>query len=228
MIYVRKADKRRHIKGDVQDTYLTFDPENQDDPFRGGFRSLKGLNEEIPSPAMKLNPHSEVSIQSLTYVRKGAILDWGSTGRQTHIQMDEFHLASSGAKLRHEFAMNDSQVFQCWFESDGRASGPGVDRNRFTTADRKGVLRLIASSDGRNGSLRIPQDLQMYSSILLAGHHLVHEIGNGRAAWLHVVEGRVALQEHNLVTGDAAGFEDELSVSLTAQAPSEILLFNLA
>jgi len=232
MIYVRRAGQRRHIKSDGQDTYLTFDPENASDPFRGGFRSLKALNEEIPSPAMKLNHHDGPSMEYLTYVRKGALLDWSSSGKQAHIQAEEFSRSSSGRKLRHQFVndslINGAQVFQSWFAPDGRDMRRRAEKNRFPIGDRRGVLQLVASSDGMKGSLKIPQGIRMYSSILLVGHHLVHEIGIGRGAWLHVIEGRIALQEHSLVTGDAAGFEDEVAVSLTAQEPTELLLFNLA
>jgi redox-sensitive bicupin YhaK (pirin superfamily) len=232
MIYVRRADQRRHIKSDAQDTYLTFDPDNESDPFRRGFRSLEALNEEILNPAMKLNRHQEGPIEYLTYVRKGAFLDWSSSGKQAQFHVEEFHRASSSRRLRHQFVnesvMEGAHVFQSWITPDARVAMRGAERHRFPSGDRRGVLRLVASSDGMRGSLRVAQDIRMYSSLLLVGHHLVHEIGEGRGAWLHVVEGRVALQEQSLATRDAAGYEGELTVNMTAQEPSEILLFNLA
>ncbi len=124
--------------------------------------------------------------------------------------------------------MSRAHVFQSCITPDGSAVKPNTERNRFPFADRKGALRLVASPDGRDGSLSIHQDVQIYSSILLVGHHPIHELSRGRAAWLHIVQGRVLLQEHVLGTGDAAALEDESAVSFTAQIPSEILLFDLA
>jgi redox-sensitive bicupin YhaK (pirin superfamily) len=94
-------------------------------------------------------------------------------------------------------------------------------------AERRGVLRLILSPDGRNQSLRLRQNARVYSSILESGHHVIHELGAGRGAWLHVVSGRIQLIDHVLGTGDGASLVDEAAVSLTAKEASEILLFDL-
>ena len=104
---------------------------------------------------------------------------------------------------------------------------PSFERKHYPYSDRHGVLRLIASPDGEGASLRLRQDVRIYSAILDAGHHLVHEVGAGRGVWLHVVSGRVRLVDQSLGTGDGASLDGEAAVSLTAQAASEILLFDL-
>jgi redox-sensitive bicupin YhaK (pirin superfamily) len=232
MITVRRSGARRRLKSDTQDTWLTFDPEDASDVYRNGFRALEALNEESPNSEMSLHPHREEDLEIVTYVREGAIIHQNAAGILGRLQAGEFQRTSACHSIRHRVIngslLNPAHVFQSCITPDGSEFEPGTEQKRFPVADRKGVLRLIASSDGRGGSLRIHQDVHMYSSILLVGHHLIHELSPGRAAWLHVVKGRVALQNLVLGTGDAAALEAEVAVSFTAQVPSEILLFNLA
>lgn len=232
MITVRRSEARRHIKSEAQDSWLSFDPENEGDAFGGGFHALEALNEEAPLSDMSLPPHSGGDAESVTYLREGVLTCEDEAGRLSRLEAGEFQRTSVGRKLRHRVIsgslLNPAHVFQSCFTPDGRDLEPGIEQKRFPLADRKGVLRLVASQDGRTGSLRLHQDLRMYSSVLLPGHHLVHELARGRAAWLHLIKGRVLLQNHFLGTGDAAGLENEWAVSFTAQVPSEILMFDLA
>ncbi len=105
---------------------------------------------------------------------------------------------------------------------------PGGRKKFFTLAERKGILKLIASPDGKESSLKIQQDVQIYSTLIHKGNHMIHELSAGRSAWLHVVNGRIILNELRLQTGDGAGYSGEMSVSFTAEEPTEILLFDLA
>jgi redox-sensitive bicupin YhaK (pirin superfamily) len=211
---------------------MAFDPENAADPFRRGFRTLESFNEETPLSAMSLHPHTQDDIEIVTYVREGALVDQDRSGKLGLLDAGEFQRTSACQEIRHRVIngsfMNPAKVFQSCITPDGGGLKPGVEQKRFPVADREGVLLLIASPDGRNGSLRIQQDVQIYSSVLLVGQHPIHALGEGRAAWLHVIKGRVLLREHCLGTGDAAGLEDEAAVSFTAQIPSEVLLFDLA
>jgi len=232
MITIRRSQTRRHIRSGAQDTWLTFDPENQADPYRNGFRALESLNEETPNPEMHLSPHSSEAIDIVTYVREGTLIHQEVNGALGRIQAGEFQRTSAGLTIRHRVInaslLDPAHVFQSSITPDGIEFTPGTEKKRFPAADRQGVLRLVASPDGGKGSLRIHQDLRMFSSILLVGHHLVHELTPGRAAWFHVIKGRVLLRDHLLGTGDAAVLEDEPVVAFTAEIPSEILLFDLA
>jgi hypothetical protein len=232
MLTVRRSETRRSVRSGTQETLLTFDPENAADPFRLGFRTLEALNEETPSPEMNLHPHSSVDSEIVTYVREGILINQDWSGGLGRIGAGEFQRTSTTQKYRHRVIngsfLNPAHVFQSCITPDGTEFEPGTEQKRFPVADRQGFLRIVASPDGRSGSLRIHQDVQMYSSVLLVGCHLIHDLAPGRAAWLHIVKGRVALQEHFLGTGDAVGMENEEAVSFMAQIPSEILLFNLA
>jgi hypothetical protein len=90
---------------------------------------------------------------------------------------------------------------------------PGGEKKHFTLADRRGILKLIASPDGKDNSLKIQQDVEMYSTLIHKGNHMIHELRPGRKAWLHVVKGRIDLSGLLLHAGDGAGFTDETAVS---------------
>jgi len=211
---------------------LTFDPDNAADPFRHGFRTLEALNEETPSPEMSLHPHPSEDSEIVTYVREGQLVNQEWSGGLGRIRAGEFKRTSTTQKLRHRVIngslLDPAHVFQSCITPDGTEFEPGTEQKRFPVADREGTLRIVASPDGRNGSLRIHQDVQIYSSVLLVGNHLIHVIAPGRAAWLHIVKGRVTVQDQFLGTGDAVSVENEEAISFMAQVPSEILLFNLA
>ncbi len=238
MITLRKAEARRHVQSGRQDTWLTFDGENEADPFRRGFRTLEALNEEHPCSEMNLHPHPEEDVEIVTYIREGTLVHQDEVGKLGRLEAGEFQRTSTSRKIRHRVInaslLNPAHVFQSCITPDDHAILARTEQKRFPMMDREGVLRLVASADGRGGSLRIQQDLRMYSSVLLVGQHMVHELTGGRAAWLHVVKGRILLngssmlEDHLLGTGDAAALEDEKSVSFTAEVPSEILLFDLA
>jgi len=167
MITVRRAEARRHVRSGTQDTWLTFDPENEADPFRHGFRTLESLNEETPIPEMSLHPHIGEDIEIVTYVREGALIHQDGAGKMARLDAGEFQRTSVCRKIRHQIIngslLNAARVFQSCITPDGDEFLPGTEKKRFPVADREGILRLVASPDGRSGSLRIHQDVQMYS-----------------------------------------------------------------
>jgi redox-sensitive bicupin YhaK (pirin superfamily) len=237
MITVRRSGTRRRVRSGTQDTWLTFDPETHADRFRSGFRTLEALNEETPVSEMNLHPHPQ-DVEIVTYVREGTLVHQDLKGELGRVESGEFQRTSARRRVRHRVIngslLNPAHVFQSCITPDGIEGEPVTEQKRFPVVDREGVLRLVASPDGRDGSLCIQQDVRMYSSVLLVGHHLVHELSAGRAAWLHVVKGRVLLkgrvlpEDEHLGTGDAAAVENQRAVSFTAEVPSEILLFDLA
>jgi redox-sensitive bicupin YhaK (pirin superfamily) len=121
-----------------------------------------------------------------------------------------------------------AQVFQIWLHSAEPGLESSREQKRFSVADRKRELCVVASLGVHRGPLRVHQDATIHSAILSPGQHLVHEIAAGRSVWLHVVQGEVTLANDVLTTGDGAGIHTERTVSLTARADSEILLLNLA
>jgi redox-sensitive bicupin YhaK (pirin superfamily) len=122
---------------------------------------------------------------------------------------------------------DDAHIFQSGFSPGTEHGERGAQKKLFTLAERRGILRLIASPDGKESSLKIQQDVQMYSTLLHKGNHMIHELKPGRSAWLHVVSGKILLNGGELKTGDGVGLSEEMAVSFTSQEPTEILLFDL-
>jgi quercetin 2,3-dioxygenase len=227
MIILRRSEERRHVRSRIHDTRMTFDSSRSSDPFRRGFHALESLNEDLLSADRSLFPNFRSGVDVVTYVQDGT---W-SRSVAGHLEAGEFERASD---LRgcHPTASGASagtaRVFQGCITATAVAPGSALERRRFPRADREGILRLVVSPDGRESSLRVRQDVSLYSSILLRGHHLIHELTNDRGAWLQVVTGSVRLREHLLAAGDGAALEGEAAVALTACEASEILLFDLA
>ena len=232
MMTVRRSEERRHVQSKSQNTWMTFDSENEIDPLRGGFRGLETLNEEHVAAKMGLHPRSQSSVDLLTYVREGSLIHQDEAGNFARVEAGEFQYRNLSASMRYGAVngsiTNTAHVFQSSLTPEGLAPDVDQAQKRFYSAERTGTLRLVASQGGERASLALGPDVRVYSAILHPGSHLVHEFGAGRTAWLHVVTGRILLQDRSLRTGDAAGLIGEASASFTAQEPSEILLFDLA
>ncbi len=231
MIIVRKSEERRHIENKNQETWMTFDWDNLSDPLQNGFGVLKILNEEILSPGSGFILHTHKDLVVVTYVREGVIIYKGPLENPGLVEGQEFHQASvNSGKKQAAFNVSvheTAHIFQSGFTPTEVILKPDGTKKLFTLAERKGILRLIASPDGKEESLKIQQDVDIYSTMIHKGNHMIHELKPGRTAWLHVVKGRITANEHFLQTGDGAGFSDEMAVSFTAQELTEILLFDL-
>ena len=228
MIILRRSEERRHVRSRVRDTWMTFDSSRSSDPFRRGFHALETLNEDLLSSDESNFPHSGSDVDVVTYVQEGTWI----RPVAGHLEAGEFERASDPRGGRQPAPSGASaataRVFQSCIAAKGVASGPALERRRFPRADREGILRIVVSPDGRENSLRLRQDVCLYSSVLLPGHHLIHELTEGRGAWLQVITGRVRLRDHDLGAGDGAALDGEPAVALTAREASEILLFDLA
>jgi hypothetical protein len=138
---------------------------------------------------------------------------------------------TAGNGLRHSETNASRTDWAHVFQIGLRPWEAGIDssheQKRFSAAQRRGGLCVVASPDARKGSLRIHQDALMYSALLDPGQHVVHELSQGRRAWLHLVHGEVILGDVVLTAGDGAGFTGERAVSLTAREDAEILLVDL-
>jgi redox-sensitive bicupin YhaK (pirin superfamily) len=182
-------------------------------------------------PGRGTAPHSRDDAEIVTYVHKGALAHEDSTGSSGVIHAGEFQRITTGRGFRHKETNASQTDWAHYFRISLRPSEVGLDcdheQKRFTAAQRRNLLCVIASPDGRKGSLRIHQDSLIYSSILDPGHHLVHELLPMRSAWLHIMHGEATLNDIVLTQGDGVGVTIEPSVSLTVQEHTEILLVDL-
>jgi redox-sensitive bicupin YhaK (pirin superfamily) len=233
VITLRRANERHHVQRRKQECWMTFRAQDGADPLALGFGSLELLNEERlpPGAGASLPAHRHHDAEIVTYVREGALAFEDSMGRSGIIQTGEFQRMTAGRGIRHSEAnasrANWAHSFQMWLQPSQAGLEPSHEQKRFSAAERRGGLCIVASPDGERGSLHIHQDARIYSSLLDPGQHVVHALSPGRVAWLHVVAGEVLLGDVILSAGDGAGITSDRAVSVTARAETEILLFDL-
>ena len=231
MITLSRAQERHHERHRNQEVWLTFRAGRVGRSFAGGFGALWGLREERLRPRAGAPRHRHREVEMVTYVREGALAYQDSVDPSGVIHAGEFQCVTAGSGIRHR-ETNPSRtqwahLFQIWLHPPQAGLEPRHEQKRFSAAERRGRLCVVASADAQRGSLRVHQDALMCSAVLDPGQHVVHELSEERMAWLHVVEGEVTLGDAVLTTGDGAGVTAERAVSLTAQSESEILLVDL-
>jgi len=231
MITLRKARERIRTITGGQETWCSFNESNPFDPTRDGFRTLECLREECLAPGAAFEYRVPRNLEILTYVWSGALILEVGGGRKIALETGECHRATAKNGALHRgwngSRLDTARVFQGLMTPDRSLLQTPGEKRRFSLAERRGILRLLFSRDGRDSSLRLRQDAGVYSSILDPGRRLVHELSSGRGAWLHLVKGRIQLVDQILEAGDGASFVEEPAVSLTARESSEILLFDL-
>jgi redox-sensitive bicupin YhaK (pirin superfamily) len=232
MITLRRAQERRHDRRRKREVWLTFFPQDRADPLPDGFGALENLSEDHLPPGAGVPSRRHHHAEVVTYARNGALAYEDSRGRVGVILAGEFQCMTTSPAISHREANASTTDWAHVFRIFLRPWEVGLDgareQKRFTAAQRRNVLCVVASPDGRRGSLRIHQDASIYSSMLDAGQHVVHQLLQGRSAWLHLVQGEVTFGDSVLATGDAAGVTAERAVSLTAREETEILLLDLA
>jgi len=231
MITLRKATERIRTIIGGQETWSSFNESNPFDPTRDGFRTLESLREDWLAPGGAFEYRAPRNLEILTYVWNGALILEAEGGRKIALETGECHRATAKNGTLHRgwncSRIDTARIFQGFVTPDRSLLQTPAEKRRFSFTERRGLLRLLFSRDGRDSSLRLRQDAGVYSSILDPGRRLVHELTSGRGAWLHLVKGRIQLVDQILEAGDGASFVEEPAVSLTARESSEILLFDL-
>jgi redox-sensitive bicupin YhaK (pirin superfamily) len=231
MITLRRADERQHDQSRKLESWLTFHPQAPAGLLAKGLGNIELLLECRLAPGAGVPSASGHDTEIVTYVREGALAFENSLGGSGVLQAGEFQRVTAGSGLRRS-QTNASRTdwahfFQIWLRPSEVDLDPEHEQKRFTAAQRRSGLCVVASQDARKGSLRIHQDALIYSSLLAPGQHVIRELSPGRSAWLHIVQGEVTLGGFVLGTGDGAGVTAEPAVSLTAREESDILLIDL-
>ncbi|HMF44494.1 MAG TPA: pirin family protein [Polyangia bacterium] len=229
---IRRAGERGKADHGWLLSFHTFSFADYYDPAHMGFRALRVINEDRVQPGQGFGAHSHRDMEIISYVLDGALEHKDSMGGSSIIRPGEVQRMSAGTGVTHsEFnASRDELVhfLQIWILPARPGGKPGYEQKAFPEAERRGKLRLVASPDGRDGSVTIRQDVALYASLPRTGETLKHELAAGRHAWLHVARGDVELAGEKLVAGDAAAISDASGIELTGGASSEVLLFDLA
>ena len=231
MIVKRPAAERGHFDHGWLDTSHTFSFADYHDPARMGFRSLRVINEDRVAPGKGFGTHSHRDMEIITYVLEGALAHADSMGNRSTIVPGDVQRMSAGTGVTHsEFnGQRERPVhfLQIWLLPDRRGLPPGYEQKAIPEAEERGVLRLVASRDGREGSVTIHQDADLYASRLLPGERVKHALAEGRHAWLQMVSGRVELNGTALGAGDGAAVSQETGLEVVGLEPAHFLLFDL-
>lgn len=202
------------------------------DPKWMGFRSLRVINEDrvAPNTGFPMHPHRDMEI--ITYVLEGKLEHKDSLGTGSVILPGDGQRLTAGSGIRHsEFnpSTTDSvHLLQIWIQPEKAALPPSYEQKSFPEKDKRGRLRLVASRDASDGSVKINQDAKLYVTLLKPEEEVAHELAAGRHGWLQVARGEIELNGKKLNQGDGAAISDEKTLKIKASADSEVLLFDLA
>ncbi len=231
VITLRRAKERSYRASGTRESFSSFNEEDHSGTHTGGFGVLEILNENRlgPGDSVSLALHRDCEI--ITYVIEGSLLDTQAEAGARVVHVGEIQLTTAG-RGKSVTSTNASQTLNSYSFHVGLCPVEGrlpshAERKRFWSADRRGVLRLVASREGTNGSLHILQDVRVYSGLLDYGQHVIHEITDGRSVWVQIVRGEVTIHDMVLLGGDGLGVEEERSISITAREASEVILFDL-
>ncbi|MCL4315769.1 MAG: pirin family protein [Gammaproteobacteria bacterium] len=248
MISLRKAGERGHFNHGWLDTWHTFSFADYYDPEQMGFASLRVINEDRVAPGRGFAPHSHRDMEIITYILEGALEHKDSLGNgDAHgrasvaggrrpgatsvIRPGDVQRMSAGTGVTHsEYNPSKTEpvhLLQIWIMPDKTGVVPSYEQKHYTEQERASRLRLIASADGRDGSVTIHQNASVYAALLGANNTLTHPLAPGRQAYIHVTRGALNVNGHLLSAGDGAKLAAEPEVRLSQAKQAEVLLFDL-
>ena len=232
MITVRHGEDRGGGNHGWLNTRHTFSFSDYWDPRWMGFRSLRVINEDRVAPGSGFGTHPHSDMEIITYVLEGQLEHKDSLGTGSVILPGDGQKMTAGRGIRHsEYNPSPTEkvhFYQIWILPDKKGLEPSSQQQTFPAEEKQGKLRLIASSDARDGSVKINQDARLYVTLLKPGERAEHEFGKNRYGWLQVARGSVEVNGKFLTAGDGAAISDEQAVAFTAEEDSEVLLFDLA
>jgi redox-sensitive bicupin YhaK (pirin superfamily) len=232
MINIRKSNDRGRANHGWLDTHFTFSFADYFDPEHVQFRTLRVMNDDrvAGGGGFPMHPHRDMEI--VTYVLEGALEHRDSMGNGSVIKPGDVQYMSAGSGVTHsEFNPSKTEavhLYQIWMLPEKKGMKPAYDQKTFSETEKRGKLRLVASPDGREGSLKIRQDNELYATVLGAGDSVKHALKPERHAYVQVARGSVKLNGQQLVEGDGAAISAEKAVELTGVKDAEVLLFDLA
>ncbi|HEY3857085.1 MAG TPA: pirin family protein [Verrucomicrobiae bacterium] len=230
MMTIRKSGERGHANHGWLDSYHTFSFADYYDPKQMNFRSLRVINEDFIAGGQGFGTHPHRDMEIITYIVKGALQHRDSMGNSAVMRAGDIQRISAGSGIQHsEFNASPSEpvhLLQIWISPDKIGVTPGYVEKSFAKAEPN-KLHLATSKTGRDGSIPINQDADLYFSKLEAGKKVDLALGQNKHAWVQLIEGELEANGARLTAGDAAGFSREDALKLTAVTPAHFLLFAL-
>ncbi|MBL1258591.1 pirin family protein [Methylocystis sp. Sn-Cys] len=231
-VAIRKAAERGMADFGWLDSRHSFSFGQYFDPDHMGFGPLRVINEDRVAPGGGFPTHPHKDMEIISYVLDGALAHKDSTGVGSIVRAGDVQRMSAGTGVRHsEYNASDrapAHFLQIWIVPEREGLAPGYEQKRFGPQEKRGRLRLIASHDGRDGSLTIHQDVDLYATILSAGESVSHQVAPGRAAWVQVARGLVMVNGERLEAGDGIAVSEADAIRLEGRDDAEALVFDMA
>lgn len=232
MIEIRKSNERGYADHGWLKSFHSFSFADYHDPKHMGFGSLRVINEDRIAAGRGFGTHGHRDMEIISYVLDGALAHKDSIGNGSTIRPGDVQRMSAGTGVRHSEA-NDStsgttHFLQIWIEPSARAIPPSYQERHFDDASKRGKLRLVASHDARDGSVKIHADASMYAGLFSGDESATLAIENGRRVYVHVARGSVNVNGVNYATGDAVKLTDVGQIVIDGGVDAEVLVFDLA
>lgn len=233
MLTLRKAEERGRANFGWLDSRHTFSFGHYHDPRHMGFGPLRVINDDRVAGGEGFPTHPHADMEIVTYVLDGALAHKDSLGNGSEIRPGDVQRMTAGTGIHHsEFNASASEpvhLLQIWIIPETRGLVPSYEQTTFTDAEKRGVLRLIGSRDGRDGSVTVHQDVDLYATILADGEAVTHTLEPGRQAWVQVARGTVQLNGEQLRPGDGVAVDEAETLKLVGTSDdAEVLVFDLA
>ena len=231
MLQIRHSEERGAANHGWLNSHHSFSFGSYHDPKHMGFGPLLVINEDRVTPGQGFGTHGHRDMEIISYVLDGALEHKDSMGTGSVLHYGDVQRMSAGSGVRHsEFnhsATDGLHFLQIWIQPNVTGIPPSYEEKHFTPESKRGKLRLIASSDGRQGSVLIHQDAAIYASILQEGEQAAHALDEGRIAYVHLIRGSLVVNGTPLKAGDALKLTQEAAVTLTQAEDAEVLVFDL-
>jgi len=231
MFAIRHASERGHANHGWLDSYHTFSFGSYYDPRHTGFSNLRVINDDTVAPGAGFGSHSHSDMEIISYVLEGALKHEDSMGNGSVIRPGDVQRMSAGTGVTHsEFNASDAEpvhFLQIWVVPEREGLKPGYEQKAFADEEKRGRLRLVGSRDGRDDSVTIHQDVDLYAALLGDGERVSHALADGRKGWVQVARGSASLNDRQLYPGDGVAIQGPVSVDILASSEAEILLFDM-
>jgi quercetin 2,3-dioxygenase len=232
MITIRRSNQRGHFEHGWLNTFHTFSFDQYYDPRYMGFRTLRVINEDFVAPGRGFPKHGHRDMEIITYILEGALKHEDSMGNGSVIRPGDVQRMTAGTGVRHsEQNASDSEpvhLLQIWILPHTVDLEPGYEQKAFSEDERRGKLRLIASEDGREGSVLVHQDVSLFACVLPAGSEVERQMEQSRYAWIQVARGAISVNDEKADQGDGVIVVGESNLRIKAGEDAELLLFDLA
>jgi len=231
MISIRRSGERGYADHGWLKSFHSFSFAEYHDPNHMGFGPLRVINEDRVAPGMGFGTHGHRDMEIISYVLEGELAHRDSMGNGSVIRPGDVQRMSAGRGVMHsEFNHDKSRTthfLQIWIQPDRTGIDPGYEEKHFDASDKRGRLRLVASPDGGDGSVRIHQNARVYAGLFDGGESAALDVPAGRRVYVHVARGAVRINDQELETGDAAKLIDVPRVVVSSGSNAEVLVFDL-